>query len=58
MNTHNEVKKLTMKMNFMNSLEPHMGSRSFPMKRRPIVLLRTCLKKKKKKQFIDLDINK
>lgn len=54
MNTHNEVKKLTMKMNFMNSLEPHMGSRSFPMKRRPIVLLRTCLKKK---QFIDLDTN-
>lgn len=44
MKTHTDVRKLTKKMNFKNSLEPHMGSSSFPTKRRPIVLINNCIK--------------
>lgn len=39
MKTKTDVKKLTIKMNFKNSLEPQMGSSSFPKKRSPIVLM-------------------
>jgi hypothetical protein len=41
MKTQMEMRKLTMNMNFKNSLEPHTGSRSFPMMRRHKVLATT-----------------
>lgn len=41
MKTHTEVRMLTIKMNFKNSREPHMGSSNFPLKRRPSVLATT-----------------
>jgi len=41
MNTHTEVRRLTTKMNLKNSLEPHTGSSSFPINRRPNVLITT-----------------
>jgi hypothetical protein len=40
MKTHTEVEKLTIKMNFDNSFEPHKGSKSFP-NRRPMMLIIT-----------------
>jgi hypothetical protein len=42
MKTQAEVEKLTIKMNFDNSLEPHRGSNNFPNKRRPMMLTTTC----------------
>ena len=42
MKMHMEVRKLTTKINFKNSLEPQTGSSSFPIKRRPRVLTTTC----------------
>jgi len=44
MKMQREFRKLTRKMNFINSLGPHTGSSSFPMKRRPIVLITTFKK--------------
>lgn len=41
MKMHMEVRKLTTKINFKNSLEPQTGSSSFPIKRRPRVLTTT-----------------
>ena len=38
MKTHTEVRKLMTKMNLKNSLEPHTGSSSFPIKSRPRAL--------------------
>lgn len=42
MKTQTDVSKLTTKMNLKNSVEPHIGSSSFPIKRRPIMLITTC----------------
>jgi hypothetical protein len=42
MKTQAEVEKLTTKMNFDNSFEPHKGSNSFPNRRRPMMLTITC----------------
>ena len=41
MNKHTEVRRLTTKMNLKNSLEPHIGSSSFPINRRLNVLTTT-----------------
>lgn len=41
MKTHTDVAKLTTKMNFDNSFEPHKGSNNFPNKRRPTMLIIT-----------------
>jgi hypothetical protein len=41
MKMHAEVKVLTIKMNFRNSLGPHTGSSSLPMNRRQTMLITT-----------------
>jgi hypothetical protein len=38
MKTQTEVERLTIKMNFSSSLEPHKGSNTFPNRRRPAIL--------------------
>jgi hypothetical protein len=42
MKTQAEVERLTIKMNFDNSFEPHRGSNNFPNKRRPMMLTTIC----------------
>jgi hypothetical protein len=41
MKMQREVKMLTIKMNFINSLGPHTGSSNLPIKRRQTMLITT-----------------